>query len=325
MGVVPIVHLYSANLGLVFDHEVILCLILTLLGTTIAFLAINRFVRDRHRSALYLSVCSIAFSLSGHVYVLVFMPKSLGVWSLMIVSALIVIFFLLKRIRSNAFFNQTTPVYNLIMLCLLAVQVITLFARIYDLSKYVEVSQAYATNYRVSSAIPKTNDSPSRPDIYYIIPDGYPSDNWLAQTMNYDNSEFTNALKDRGFVIADHAQSNYGATFLSLSSTLNMRYYDSNLSPFSDLDYFRLEIANSLVARQLVQQGYTYIQLMSGFWVPSPLADINRDFTSRGPVDVTVSEHDLSGAVHTGDTNDNVQHDWSNRPVIQTAIPTALH
>ena len=79
--------------------------------------------------------------------------------------------------------------------------------------------------------VPKANDSRSRPDIYFIIPDGYPSDAWLQQEMNYDNSEFTEAIKDRGFVIVEHAQTNYATTLFALASTFNVRFYDMNPSP----------------------------------------------------------------------------------------------
>ena len=136
-----------------------------------------------------------------------------------------------------------------------------------------------------------------RPDIYYIIPDAYPSDAWLQEAMNYDNSEFTRALEDRGFVVARHAQSNYGATLHSLASILNMRYYDSNPTQLQDLDYLRLSVADNEVARQLQQLGYTYIQFLSGFLLPSSIADINRDFTPSGTVEIEVDQSDVATAV----------------------------
>ena len=321
VAIIPIIHLYSNNLGLVIDQDIFLSLVLALLGTTIAFLLINHLLGNRHRTALILGICSIAFSLSGHVYVLVFMPKSLGIWTLMILSALIFIILLIQRIRSNSVFRQMTPVLNLVTLCFLALQVITLLVRLEEIAQYVKVSEAYISKYRVQSVVEKIDDSPERPDIYFIISDGYPSDAWLAQAMNYDNSDFTNALRERGFVIANQAQSNYGVTYLSLASQLNMRYYGHNQSSFSDLDYLRLEIANSLVARQLLQLGYTYIQFLSGFWMPSPLADINRDFTSRGAVDVIVSEQDVTEAVYRGDTHGNFYYAGIDRSYKEPFIP----
>ena len=104
--------------------------------------------------------------------------------------------------------------------------------------------------------------------------------------MNYDNSAFTEALQALGFQVAAHAQSNYSATYLSLPSTLNIRYINSNPTDFSHLGYIRLAVNDSAVARELLRRGYTYVQLLSGSIGPSPIADINRDFTLQGPFDI---------------------------------------
>lgn len=321
VGIIPILHLYSNNLGLVIDHQVFLVAALALAATTVAFVLTKRLFPDIHTRALILAIWSLAHALSGHIYIEWIMPKSLGVWTIMVLSALMCITFLIKRIRSNLIFRQMTPALNLVMLCLLALQVITLLVRLAEISQYVKISEAYTAKYRGQSAVDKVDDSPARPDIYYIIPDGYPSDAWLDQAMNFDNSEFTKALQERGFVIAHRAQSNYGATLFSLASTLNMQFYESNQSPYGDLDYLRLEIANSLVARQLLQLGYKYIQFLSGFWVPSSLADINRDFTSRGPVDVILSEQDLHEAIYRDDLTENLSHADVDRSYRNTFVP----
>lgn len=128
-------------------------------------------------------------------------------------------------------------------------------------------------------SIPKAFDSETRPDIYYIIPDGYPSDIWRLEAMSYDNDSFTQALEERGFVINQRAQSNYASTLLSLASTLNMTYIDSNPTRLADKAYLRVLIADNRVAKSLTQLGYTYVQFLSGYLVPSPIADVNRDFT----------------------------------------------
>lgn len=46
-----------------------------------------------------------------------------------------------------------------------------------------------------------------------------------------------------------------------------------------------------------LQLGYTNVQLLSGYLLPSALADINRDFTPSGPVDVAVSENELAAVL----------------------------
>jgi hypothetical protein len=63
-----------------------------------------------------------------------------------------------------------------------------------------------------------------RPDIYYIILDGYAREDYLRSTLNYDNEEFIESLEKLGFFVADKSTSNYNWTALSLGSSLNMDF-----------------------------------------------------------------------------------------------------
>ena len=265
-----------------------------LAATTIAFVLTNVFVRNKQKTALMLSILSICFSFSGHLYTLFFIPRSLFIWTLMILIATFCAMAMVYRISSRYSLVQVTLTANLIVLALLASPTFQILGSLTTASTFVQLDIA---NQDIAvSDVPKVLDASSRPDIYYIIPDAYPSDSWLQDAMNYDNSAFTRALEDRGFIVADHAQSNYGATLHSLASVLNMQYYDSNPTNLQDLDYLRLSVADNKVAQQLQQLGYTYIQLLSGFLIPSSIADINRDFTPSGTVDIEVNEQDLSTA-----------------------------
>ena len=300
LGIYPILHLYAANLSLVIDTEVIPSIALMMVGTSIAFYVFNRLMRDIHLAGFIVGLCSLAFSLCGHIYVLVFMPRSLGIWTILVLLALVLLILALFRLRSHKFFGQATLSLNIIALVLLILKCIELAAGIVELSKFAHIFAENRPDNSALTAVPKVNDSATRPDIYYIIPDAYPSNAWSTSEMNYDNSEFSTALEDRGFVVVDHAKSNYGQTHLSLPSILNMRYYEANPSPYTDLDYLRLETANSEVARYLAQLGYTYVQFLSGFLVPSSIADIVRDFTIQGPIDIEVDVSALSGALSNG-------------------------
>lgn len=66
----------------------------------------------------------------------------------------------------------------------------------------------------------------SRPDVYYIILDGYGRADMLEQILAFDNSEFIEALDQRGFVVGTRSRPNYPTTILSLTSSLNMQYLD---------------------------------------------------------------------------------------------------
>jgi len=63
-----------------------------------------------------------------------------------------------------------------------------------------------------------------RPDIYYIILDGYPSMRILRDDYGIDNHVFLDELRKRGFYIAECSRSNYPNTAYSLASSLNGNY-----------------------------------------------------------------------------------------------------
>ena len=293
LGIFPVLYLYSANYGLVRDWEVAYALIAMLVGTTIAFGLIHRFTDNIHTAAIILGICSACFSLSGHVYTLVFMPRSLAIWTLCTMLAVTGIVFKLLKTRSKTFSPGLTVVLNLIILGLILPQCISILSQHHARSNYADLETAFLDTYEEADFAEKAYDSPSTPDIYFVVPDGYPSDSWLQEAMDFDNSEFTSELRDRGFVVADYAQSNYGKTLTSLAAVLNMQPYDSNRSPLTDLDYLHLDIVNSEVARLLLSRGYTYIHFLNGFLLPSPIADINRDFAPAGVTDFTVEKGEL--------------------------------
>jgi hypothetical protein len=63
-----------------------------------------------------------------------------------------------------------------------------------------------------------------KPDVYFIIADGYAGSAELTNILNFDNSPFLNQLKSKGFYIASHSKSNYNLTPYSLASTFKMDF-----------------------------------------------------------------------------------------------------
>jgi len=285
------------NYGLVFDREVPIALFWMLAATVICYIVLYAAIRNLHVTAMITTAISLCFSLSGHVYRLIAERESPLVWSLMVLILAAIAVTELLKIRNVKLLEQFTLPLNLIASSMILMQAITLFAQ------YSATFANPLQSARVEGAIAaqetasKINDSSTVPDIYFIVPDGYPSDAWLRSAMHFDNTTFTEALQARGFVIAPHAQSNYGISLPSLAALLNMRHFNSNPSVFSELDYLRLAISDSEVVRFLKQRGYTYVQLLSGYLFPSPIADINRDFTADGTIEVSVEHGDLRVAI----------------------------
>jgi hypothetical protein len=119
------------------------------------------------------------------------------------------------------------------------------------------------------SALLHSESDAIRPDIYYIILDGYARQDVLTELYSYDNSEMLEWLESHGFFIANASHSNYMQTLLSLASSLNMDY----LSDFNgweektrnDLNVFNGLIRHSKVREELSRQGYEMISFETGY------------------------------------------------------------
>lgn len=163
-------------------------------------------------------------------------------------AALLLTVFVLGIYSSSAFFSIVLLVLGIAVICWLAfVRLKCLNVQLshfmYILGGVSIVLTAYAiilqinllrripwTEYRqsVSSArnysLPSLFSPQAKPDIYYIVLDGYARADILKELFQYDNSSFITYLQGRGFIVPSSNHSNYPATPLSIASTLNMDY-----------------------------------------------------------------------------------------------------
>jgi hypothetical protein len=104
----------------------------------------------------------------------------------------------------------------------------------------------------------------SGPSIYYIILDAHGRQDILQELYGYDNSEFIQFLKDKGFFVGDSSHSNYDQTTLSLSSSLNMQYLDrmdfpAGIDNGAGRAWLDGKARDSLVRQILLEQGYRLV------------------------------------------------------------------
>ena len=116
---------------------------------------------------------------------------------------------------------------------------------------------------------PGSNGTASRPDIYYVILDGYGRSDQLKRVMRFDNGPFVAELEKRGFYLANQSHSNYVQTELSLASSLNVDFVPRLLpqQPANSDDRGPLDVlaTHSAVARYLRSIGYETITVTTGF------------------------------------------------------------
>ncbi len=131
-----------------------------------------------------------------------------------------------------------------------------------------------------------------KPDVYYIILDGYARTDVLKALYKYDNSEFIGFLERLGFYVPKNSYSNYSRTLPSLASSLNMKHLGltdsqagetgqpkaiagSREAKAHDKRFFGL-IRNNEVMRRFKRHGYRIVNLASTWsaTMSLPQADI---------------------------------------------------
>ncbi|MDP2671619.1 MAG: sulfatase-like hydrolase/transferase [bacterium] len=110
------------------------------------------------------------------------------------------------------------------------------------------------------------------PDVYYFIFDRYASFQNLKEFYNYDNKELADFLTEKGFYLAKASRDNYPATFLSVSSSLNLNYITSLVKALpkdsNDQTLVYPLMANYKVEKDLRALGYKYFHVGS-WWNPT--------------------------------------------------------
>lgn len=104
------------------------------------------------------------------------------------------------------------------------------------------------------------------PDIYYIVMDAYAGLDILDELYGFDNSEFTDYLVGKGFIIPEDNYSNYALTALSVGSTLNMEYVQTLMPGAEDLKNWWIMsplIKDSRVSAMLEDAGYQSVAIAS--------------------------------------------------------------
>lgn len=245
--------------------EIALLALGLLAGFALFFLLIWRTTRDFSRAAKALTYTAIlwllfifASVLGKHFWQVRFDIPAAG----LLLAALAGLLLLSRR---SLPFNRDTQriflVFSLITLLLQLPQLLKIEGNGRDLPRYDDVESALAG---------KT--AASLPHVVYIVPDRYAGDGALRDFYGYDNSGFSEALRERGFHVWDRQLANYPKTFQSMAATMNMNYLDeltTRLGPeeTSYVPVYRL-IEDNQTLRVLQRHGYGYIHL-GNKWDPT--------------------------------------------------------
>jgi hypothetical protein len=142
-------------------------------------------------------------------------------------------------------------------------------------------AMAYSLSPRNGSSVSPIAVQPGsqKPDIYYIVVDGYGRSDVLRELYGFDNGPFIRQLEDLGFYVASRAIANYAQTLLSLASTLNMMHLQDVAGRLGqdarDRGVLRDLIARNRVVAALKQLDYEVVTFSSGYSGTDRLNDVD--------------------------------------------------
>lgn len=166
--------------------------------------------------------------------------------------------------------------------------------------KFTTIPISYYSNYMdlINSKNPVvlSQSANAKPDIYYIVLDGYGRTDVLQELYGYNNSKFVNYLKHRGFTVPDNSHSNYPKTALSVTSTLNMDYVDVFAPGLAGADFWWLMspwLDHNRVRTSLEKIGYISVSVSTDWSITdNPTTDV---YFNSHPIMLTDFERYLLG------------------------------
>lgn len=283
----PVLALLSANAGQVQLAAGIRSLLVTAVFGGVLYFVTWAFLRQAHKSAFLSALWLALFFAFGHVYIAVDEKYPETNYTFWLAMGWIILFMLALAwaLRSHWTFVSSTAAFNTIALGLLVMSV-------------GQISfEGGARSVRALGAdhAPVQNDltlPENPPDVYYIILDSYAREDFLKLVYDYDNSEFVEALQERGFYVAACSQSNYVRTEISLASSLNMMYLQELDDAFTPENIARRTLWDSLkhsaVRHNFESLGYETVNFATGFaWMELEDADV---FLSPPPLTSGMTE-----------------------------------
>ena len=261
----PVLSLYSLNTALVPITDIFAPLAIIVASVATLWTVVTLVLKDSSRAAVGVSSLTASVFAFGHVYDLIYHNERLyhlirtredllNIWIPLMI--LVFIAGCWKR-KDSTSLNMPLNIIGLVLAGF----------PLYSIS-VSWINAAIGT--KIASATHSSNLKTSdRPDIYYVILDGYGRNDSLKRVIGFSNDDFIKGLKSRGFYVADDARSNYCQTELSLSSSLNLNYLSEIIPKVSTKSEDRLVLDNLIdkneASKYLKKLGYRYVAITTGF------------------------------------------------------------
>jgi len=283
----PALALLNANSGEVQPDAAIRPLLASIVFGGLLYFVLWLFFRRAHKSAFLTTLWLALFFSFGHAHIYIdkkYPDANYESW-LILVWGILLSLTLIWVARPKLTFASSASTLNTMALALLVMSG-------WQISAASGTQSAHALG---ADNAPIQTDlvlPANPPDVYYFILDSYTRQDLLKSAFGYDNTEFLDALRERGFYIAECSQSNYVRTEISLASSLNMMYLQQLDDAFTPESTARRTLWDSLkhsAARyNFESMGYKTVNFATGFaWNELDDADV---FVEPPPLTSGMSE-----------------------------------
>lgn len=111
--------------------------------------------------------------------------------------------------------------------------------------------------------------NPDAPNVYMIVLDNYGREDKLLARFGFNNAPFLDAMRDRGFYVADKSYANFPMTYLSISSTMSMDYVVApGTGNIGHVQRYSVMIGGvNETVRRFKELGYKYIHVTHHGWL----------------------------------------------------------
>lgn len=259
IGFFPLLALWNGNKSQIQTRDTWFSLVITLAFVVMISIIIFLIFKNRSKSSLGLSLFFLLFFTFGHTYDLiqrnVSLSQMVGFVKLLVAYAILFIIAMVLILRTRGLSASTVVILNGVMTILCLFNLLSIVS--YNLQAR-SAKESFETD-NIMPAVSQGAEQTELADIYYIVLDAYSRQDVLLDLMDYDNTPFINALKERGIYVADCANANYGGTVASMASSLNYDYLD--LETVENENHINLTemLINNRIRSDLKGYGYQFV------------------------------------------------------------------
>ena len=278
-AIFPIISIYSSNMHELLPNDLIQPIIIILSFTAIIFLIAKLIFKVWSKVGLVVSlIIGLMFSY-GYVYL---QTVGFAIGDVTIGRHIFLIIPYIAAFIGGCYYifktkkelQNITKILNVVSASLILVSVISIGTYAIEnnglgivILENDDTIEGIDLDIQNNEMISQVGEPEHFPDVYFLILDGYGGKNSLKDDLNFDNSEFIENLEEKGFTVIPNSHSNYPQSFLSIPSTMNMKYLNylkDTLGEESRDQLTAMKMMNNFLAMEIFKsKGYKTVNFLT--------------------------------------------------------------